>query len=1011
MIALTKFSLKRPLIVFSTVMLIFVLGLIAAFQINKSFLPPITMPLIVVTIKDPGMDAPTMEQVVTRPVMKGLASEEGLENIRGSTYPGASQVILRFSANLSPYQLHNIFSDVKRSVDTLRASLPSSVSNPEIKLLSSNSSPIAWIAFKNYSGDLVSLSKTLNTLKDKIMVVPGVGGVNLAGNISSTIEVNVDPNRMSGQGVTLNMIYAAIENKYFQIPGGATQHYSLQYPLSLNPSFGGLGSIKNLIIAYRDGAPIYLNTMADVRIKSTPEQPVYWGGAPSVVMSIFAEAGGDVVKTIANVNNTLNQEKDKLLKGAQFQFFFSQSDLIQTSFVNLSMSLLLGVIFTAVVVFMYLKKINLSFATLLIIPISLSIAVLAMHAFGIGYDFPSLLGLILLVGIVIDDAIVVIENYDRYRICYPNLSRHEIILKSVESIFSSILTYAIALSLIFLSVIFMTGVAKIFFKELAFVMVPGVVGSFFVSLTVTPALCLYIDRKRQNVEPVSDQLTSEVHLGAIGRAYESLMDKLIIHRKKILLACAIFVLPVFFLVSKINADFFPPVNDGRIIAEYQMNSALSAQAVSEKTRKISLMLSRYAGVFSVNAISDQFINGQGILYIEIKKPNKTGTAEFISQLQKNFGHIDGVDITFSPPPIFTGAPAQSLQFLLLGNNFERLYGEARSLARFLQQYPQLGIFSIDTPSFQSVYQLEIDDVLAAQFGLPPKDVAQMVSLFGGGILAGHVFYDNQRYDIKLYPQDRILSRPQDLEKIYAFNQAGQLIKMNNVARLELKQAPLIIYSSLNGYQITFSSTPLISQSAAEKLVKKIVPGQVSSNTGFKIVGMSSFLNNALKSVVIAMAISTLLLYFLLVVQFNSLVLPLILLVAQPLGICAALYMLIITGIGINLYSLIGLFLLIGIVTKNSILLITLINQLHAEGKSIVEAVRVACPQRLRPISMTSLTIILSMVPVLFLHDANHASEVSLGLTIIVGVVCSTVLTLVFLPVLYLSLTEGKEKPI
>lgn len=1010
MIKLTKFALKNPLIILSLIILIIIFGIFSIFKMQRHFIPAPAFPVINIAVEYPGADVSMVNQNIAQPIINSMRSVPALKQAYSRVYAGMFEVELLFPIVTSDYQMSQKMSEIEAKVNQIAANFPKEVKKPIITRLSANNTPITWILFRQPNNNLIEMTDSLNELKNKLLTLPGVSGVNTYGEVKTNIRINLNQEAMSYYGITLDMIYQVLSQKFTQIPGGMVVNGQNQYALLLNTEFKNINELNNIIIAYRQGAPIFLSKLATFEIENKPEdEATFWHAQPAIAFNILGDGQYDTISTLNKIQQFLTIQKESTLKNIQYKIFFSEKELIGSCLNSLLLALFLSLICTAFIVFLYLGKISVSLIVLMVIPVSMFATIITMYALGMNFNVATLLSLILLVGLVVDDAIVFVENFYRIKLEQPQKSLEEIILFSVKTILSSVIGYAIALVLIFFSVFFMTGIAKIFFENIAMVVIPGIIFSFFVSITVTPLLCLRVNKSiNDNVYPLLNKVQSYIELSE--KKYAKIVHYTINNKKYFLFALLGFFLPALWVFPHLGANFFPALNGGRITGEYQFDPRSSPDLITKKIENFFGKMQSQINIDDMFVIENAFLPSKGNFYIEMPVTSHFKTQKKIKELQNKFLNIAGEKIFFYAPSLIVGTPAQTFEFSLVGNNFNDLIQASEKINGLLSQYPQLGKMNIDTVKPQPAFHLKINENLLAHFGLSPEEIKQQVSLYGGQISVGQVFFNNKNYNLKIFPQKNDLSTPFDLNKIYAFNAGGKFIKLNNIANFEIINEPLIMNGLLEGYSITFSSDPLVSESSAMKTVKNIVSNtSLPKSVNFKFIGLSNYLSSMLISVGTAMAISTLLLYFLLVFQFNSFILPLILLIAQPLGVLGAVYVIYISGLTLNIYSIIGLFLLIGIVTKNSILLITLINQFRAEGKAIKEAVELACLRRVRPILMTSMTIILAMLPVLFLKDLNHKAELALGVTVIAGVCFSTLLTLIFLPVLYLSCQRQKGK--
>jgi HAE1 family hydrophobic/amphiphilic exporter-1 len=704
----------------------------------------------------------------------------------------------------------------------------------------------------------------------------------------------------------------------------------------------------------------------------------------------------------------------ELPPGLRIEVAFSDAELIRDIVTALEEHILLGTALTALVVFLFLKSLSATLIIAAAIPVSLLGAVAVMYFSGFTFNTMTLLGLLLLIGIVVDDAIVVLENIYRQREL-GNTDPTNAAIRGSRQVVFAVLAATLTLVAIFAPVIFMEGIIGSFFQSFAVVVTVGVLVSLFVSLTLTPVLCarhLGFSQDHGRVYRVI-----EAKFLAMDQAYRSLIKVSLRHRRFVILIAGLIVMASGFIFVQIDKGFMPEEDEGRFIVAVKTPLGSSIAYTESKIRAVEAIFSDYPEIRGSFATigqdqARQVSQANMIVRMADWQDREISQVELMEMLRQRFAELPGVEIFVTEMPIVGGQRGDPLQFVLRGPDLNRVAGLAADLKQKLIDIPGMGqldlTLQLDLPQLEMVPLRE----RVRSLGLSTRDVALAVNVLSGGFDVARYNDDpgdGERYDVRLKAGEGSLQEIPALSKIYLRTPAGELVRLDNLVTINQSLGPAVVSRYDLQYAATFLGTPKMAEAAAINKVLEVSEEMLPPGYRVKMTGRSQEFGKTVNYMLFAFVTAMILVYMVLASQFNSFIQPFIIMVAQPLAIIGGVGALWLTGHSLNIYSMIGLVLLVGLVAKNSILLVDLTNQVRAQGKGIDEALQEACPIRMRPVLMTSATIILALSPAALGLGAGSDTNGPLAVAVIGGLISSTLLTLVVVPSVYSMVEHKAEK--
>lgn len=1006
---LPELSIRRYTLAFMLSAVLVLFGTISYQRVGVDRFPYIEFPVVSVTTALKGGNPEVIDASVTSLIESAVNSVPGIEHVQSNSSPGVSVVAVTFNLD-KPIDV--AFSEVQAKVNQILRRLPKEADPPVVAKVETNASPIFWLALQGDRTQQQLNQYAANVLKKKLETIPGVGEVRLGGRRDRAIRVEVDPLRMAALGVAAQDVTAAFGREHIQYPGGFLVQGKTERLIKLDLEAHDPRHLAELVVAQRGGAPIRLGDFAQIRDElSDYRQLARFNGQPTVGVGIVKVANSNTVAIIDEVQRRLQTEFiPQLPPGMTLSVASNDALFIQEMVDALKEHLVSGTLLAALVVWLFLRSLRSTLIIATAIPVSLLGAVAVMYAFGYTFNTLTLLALLLLIGVVVDDAIVVLENIYRHR---EEIDPDPVsaAINGSNQVFFAVFAATLALVSIFAPVAFLGGIIGKFFQSFAVVVTFGVLVSLFVSLTLTPMLCsryLSIPKQHGRIYHLLDGI-----LGGIDRIYRRLLTQALDHRWKIVALTLMIVASSAWFFGQIGKGFVPEEDEGRFVVNMRAPLGSGIAYTEGRLHEVEKVLARHPEVqtyFTAIGLGQAGQVNQALAFVRLKPRTERSLKQqdLLPILRKELAGIPGVRAFASPVPIVSGQRGDPLQFALTGLNLDELAPLARQLRDRLATEPGIGNLDLALQLDLPQLELKVDRLRAADLGIPSSEVAMAVNMLTGGADVAKFNEapgDGNRYDIRVKAKEGQFTQTADLGRIYLRGADGQMIRLDTVAQLEPRIGPAVIDRFDLQYAALFYGSPSRPMGEVVDTIRRAGAEILPSGYGIKFLGEAEEFGKTAKYMSFAFALALLLLYMVLASQFNSFLQPLIIMVAQPLAVVGGVFALWLVGHTLNIYSMIGLVLLIGLVAKNSILLIDLTNQERAAGRDIRTALLTACPIRLRPVLMTSLTVILALLPAALGLGAGAETNGPLSVAVIGGMISSTLLTLVVVPAVY-SLAEG-----
>ena len=1012
---LPELSVKRHVLAWMVNAVLVLFGVIAFTRIGMDRLPYIEFPVVSVTTALKGANPDIVDSSVTNLIEGAVNSVPGIEHIQSTSSPGVSVVNITFGLEKD---VDVAFTEVQSKVNQVLRRLPKDVDPPVVAKVETNASPIFWMAVQGDRTQQQLNQYALNVIKKKLETIDGVGEVRLGGRRDRTIRVNLLPDRMAALGVAAQDISDAFAREHVQLAGGFVVGETTEHLVKLDLEFHTLDALGGLVVGYRgtppNAAPIRLIDIAELEDGLTDNrQLARFNGETTVGMGVVKVTNANTVAIVERVKEKLAKEiEPQLPPGMRISIVSNDAVFILEIVNSLKEHLIEGTLLASLVVWFFLRSLRSTLIVALAIPVSLMGAIAVIYFFGYTLNSLTMLALLLLIGVVVDDAIVVLENIFRHREEIDPEPVAAAVNGSKEVVFA-VIAATLSLVSIFAPVIFLSGIIGQFFRSFAVVVTFGVLVSLFVSLTLTPMLCsryLKVEKQHGRIYHLFDRV-----LGGLDRIYITLLDRALRHRWHVVALTVAVVGSSTFFFMNVGKTFSPEEDEGRFRISLRTPLGSSIDYTDAKLREVEEVLGRYPEIRTEFALiglgtAGQVNQGTVIVRMQPRRERQRSQQEVVAAVRRDLAAIPGARAFASPFSVVGGGQrGEPLQFVLAGDNIDEIGRLSRELQQKLATVPGLG--RIDSDVQLDLPQLVFipDRLRIAAANLSSSDVAQAVNMLTGGVDIAKFNDepgDGQRYDIRVKAKPGEFTQPADLSKIFLRSRDGRMVRLDSVARFEERLGPAVIGRFDLQYAATFYATPSIPLGEAVESVRRAGQEILPAGYQIRLIGQAEEFGKTMKYMVFTFALALVLLYMVLASQFNSFLQPAIVMLAQPLAVVGGVAALWATGQTLNIYSMIGLTLLIGLVAKNSILLVDLANQRREQGMGVDAALRNACPIRMRPVLMTSATVILALAPAALGLGAGAETQQPLAIAVIGGMFSSTLLTLVVVPAVY-SLIERR----
>ena len=1014
---LSHISIQRPVLAIVMSLAIVLFGVISFTQLPVREYPDIDPPIISVVTLYRGASSSVVETEITDQLEEQFATLEGVKTITSSSREGGSVITIEFELNVEVNEAAN---DVRDRVSRIRGILPQEIEDPIISKVDANAQAVVWLALSSISHSTLELSDFSDrVLKEKIQRLPGVGSVIIGGERRYAMRVWLDPLRMASHRLTTYDIESALRNENAEIPGGRIEGARREFAVRTRGELSQPEEFGAIIVSQKGNNIVRLRDIADVQVGAEDERTAArWNGEPAVGLGIVKQSKASTVDVAAEVHASLPELSKLLPEGMKLDVAYDSSEFIVDSISEVQETLLIALVLVVLVVLAFLKSFRATIIPSLAIPISIIGALAAVYFAGFTINILTLLGFVLAIGLVVDDAIVVLENI--YRHMEMGKSKLQAAIDGSKEIGFAVVSTTIALVAVFVPLAFLSGNVGRLFNEFGIAVAVAVLISGFVALTLTPMLSSKILKPLHGTSKNWTSRSFDAFFDNLNKFYDRLLRGALRHRILIITGAVVVLLFGFVLFRFLPSELVPTedrgVGFGIVIAPEGATLEYTDNYVRE-VEKILLALPEREGLFTATGLGfggpGSVTNSFMFLNMKSRGDREKSQQQIVQELFPRLLAIPGVlAFVINPPSLGADFSANPIEYVLQGDSYEELNEAVNSM---MGEASKLGyLLNLDSDLRLNKPQLDIhiDRERSSGLGVSVADIGSTLETFLGGRVVTDFKRGTKQYDVILQVKPEARSTPDAIQNLYIRSNGG-LVQLANIVNVEKTVAPkeLNHYNRIRSATISASLVPGVTLGQALDDLDRIAQEKLPSGIKREYAGQSLEYKTSSSALYIMFLLAIVFIYLVLSAQFESFIHPFTILLSVPLAVFGALLTLFVFGESLNIYSQIGLIMLVGLVTKNSILIVEFANQQQEKGLSLIEAIVEAATIRLRPILMTSFATIFGILPIAIGLGAGAESRRPLGLVVVGGMLFSTFLTLVVVPVVYTLLARfiGKRQ--
>jgi len=995
-------------------LLILIFGAVGFFYLGIREYPEMDPPVVTVTTTYSGANPEIIQAQITEPLEDAINGIEGIRALSSVSTDQSSLVTVEFNLGKD---MESAANDVRDRVSKAIRLLPKDVDPPIVEKLSANANPIIFMIVRSYKRNIMEVNDLVeNEIKERLQTIPGVGDIKIFGEKKYSMRLWLDPYKMVANGIAPEDVEQAFNRENIELPAGRVEGNLQELTIRTMGLLQTPEEFNNIIIRQEKGNIVRFNDIGSAELyPENDRSSVLMELLPVIIIGVVPQTGANNVaiadefyKRMENLRGTIPTDYDVRI-GYDFTKF--ERGAVR----EVQQTILISLVLVVLIIFLFLRDWRSTLIPVVAIPVSIIGSFMIMALMGLSINVLTLLAIVLAIGLVCDDAIVVLENI--YTKIDTGIHPVEAALKGMKEISFAVISTTIALAAVFLPIMFLQGLIGRLFKEFAIVVAGSVLISAFVALTLSPMMCSRILKSQRHLNANWLVQKTEPFFLALNRVYRYSLKWFIARRW--------LVFPVFLLLIAISIWMFRLLHSELAPFEDRSNIRIPTLAPEGATYEFMTyymaQLDRYiADSFPEATVSFSWISpsmgtienpnkGQQIVYLVDADKRQRSQHEIFRKMSAELPQITGIrSFPFEPPTIgdrFSGLP---LQYILLAPDLKSLN---EVLPQFLEEARKIPILLFTDANFKvnkPELQITINREKASQLGVSTKAIARVMQLALSGQRYGYFIMNGKQYEVigQVLRDDR--NQPDDLKALYVRNNKGELIPLDNLVRMTESINPASIFS-YNRYISATVSAGLAPGAtlgdgirALDQVSKKVLPASFST----ALAGQSRDFRESSSSLVYVFLLAIVLIFLILAAQFESFVDPLIILFTVPLAISGALFSLWYFNQTLNIFSEIGIIMLIGLVTKNGILIVEFANQRKASGIEKSEAVQRAAVSRLRPILMTSSAMVLGILPIALNLGASAESRQSLGIAVVGGLLFSTFLTLYIIPAIYSYLSRN-----
>lgn len=1015
----SKLCIRKPVTTIMITLMVFIAGIVSYFNLDQALMPDVDLPIAVVATTYVGASPEEIENLISKPLEEGLGSISNVDTITSVSSANVSMVVLQF---VDGTDIDMAAVDMRDKLDQIKSGLPDDADDPMVIKMDINAIPI-MIGVKAENLDLTALNELLeDNVVNRLERIEGVASVDLSGGITREVRITVDPAKLAGYGLTTSTLSGILAAENMNLPSGDLSQGNTTVSVRTIGEFTSIQQINNLPITTGTGGVIHLSDVARVEeVEADRDSFMYVNGEKGILISVDKQSTANLVK----VSDSLKKEIAELQEDypeLDINLLTDTAEYIEMSLSNITQTALLAAVIAFFVLLLFLKNAVTAGIIAVSIPTSIMATFAMMYVTGINMNMISMGGVAIGIGMLVDNSVVVLDSiYQYYERGYSAVEAAEIGSKEVSMAITASTLTTVA---VFVPLALTGGTTGAMMQNLSFTIVYALVASVIVALTFVPMACgLLLKKETKSINWKNTRFLKfldhwDAAIDTLGRRYEKILKWALRHRKKtVLTVIAVFILSLF-TVPIAGMDFMASMDQGTANITVELPNGTDLDTTEETTLEVLYRLQDiperelvYASVGS-GMMSSGTNSSSIVINLVDKKDRDRSTDEVCEEIKGLLADIPGAEITVASSNSAMGSLASAdVTMNVYGYDSPTLVEVEKELVAMLSEVPGLSEVEGSTGDTVPEAKVTIDRGKASQYGITTASVAGALNTAISGSTATQYKVDGTEIDVVIRYDTEEVNYLTDLKNLTVTSAYGTQVPLSDIATVTMDEsATTIMRENQKNYITINANAEGMSGSEAQKLVEEAMANfELPDGCHYEFGGMMEMMNESFSSLTTAMIVAVLLVYMIMASQFESLRYPFIVMFSMPLAITGAILGLLLTGNTITMPAMMGFVMLVGMVVNNGIVLVDYTNQLMDRGMNCHDALTTAGPRRLRPILMTTLTTVLGMLPMALATSEGSEMMQALAVAVIFGLSLSTVVTLIFIPVLYMWMNERKRK--